>query len=212
MNKMVRVANVPGSITLGAICGTTGHQAVLDNLNKHWTNGATVFGSANDHTGAAYNKFRQYVQENIVAPTMDVNLLSAITVAVGETMAVTSSRALYSIPETMYTGILTEPYIRTMLEDGNIAGWGIAPEALPEEDVVGRMINNCTIDSTDPDFMEDDYYLEYNYDSTDPLYTDEDLYNFEVSREFITDYIEDQIIAGTNIDPTNLINGGEINV
>jgi hypothetical protein len=120
---------------------------------------------------------------------------------------------LLAVPVVMQIPILTHPRVRQLFEDGRIEGWGLDPRQLPEEDVVGRLIDNgkCGDEINDQGQWEFKSDMHWSWYDDDPDHSQEELKLLDVSRQFVQDYIDRQLSPeGELKDPTGALYGSLI--
>lgn len=185
--------------TLGALLGTSGSDAIIDNVNRV-SGSTTFFGSMYDRYASIRNKFI----ENIVVPikAAETALYKTVDamVNIDHIKPLTTMDAFKSVTPAMHLPILMYEPVRTLFDQGRVSGFGFDPEFLPEEDVFGRLIDNGTSYDVLADLDDEGAVtLESTYWSDDPEMTDQELDAIEDTRRFI-----DKILADTNYDPTDI--------
>ena len=189
--QILSVVETPQAIPLSSFTGVDGMRDVLEHMNSTWRGSGpgVIFGEG--VFGDRYRKFTELV-----------------TNKQREFQLIDSQEALEHIPPCMYIPILTFAPVRKLWEDGMLHGWDINPEDIPEEDVVGRLIKNGRFDSSDEEWMKDkERGVSYTTATNDPDYTREQLNLIESSREFIDEWLEEQLgPGGEHLDMTDLPN------
>lgn len=208
---VMRVLDVAVAPSIGMYTGQCGSQAVLDRLNAQWADAAGVMFSSGTGFSEHYNAFTQKIRE------MDKIAHEAISTAMiaacnpNKIMPLTCMDDLIVVPAAMHIPLLTSPKLRELYDSGQIYGWGVKYTELPQDDVVGRLIENGTIhlnafDPTKKDGKaESPDCLTYQWQSFDPDYGVEELNDIQTSRGFIDSFLEEQLgKEGSRIDPTDL--------
>jgi len=206
--QILSVLETPNAIPLTAFVGTDGMRDVLDHMNSTWRGAGpgVIFGEG--QFGDRYRKFTELVtnKQRELVETVS-RAVQAIT-APDKFQLIDSQEALEHIPPCMYIPILTYAPVRKLWEEGMLHGWDVRPEDMPEEDVVGRLINNGRFDSSNEEWMKDkERGVSYTTATNDPDYTREQLNLIESSREFIDEWLEEQLgPGGDHLDMTDLPN------
>lgn len=187
-----------GSISAGALLGTTGTSELVSSINSSL--GGSNFLSGLSQT---FHDIRNSFMENVIRPiqmgrqaiSKRVNLLLNPDVI----RPLIEEADFRSVPPSMFLPIVMYPPVRSLLEQGRISGFGFDPDNLPEEDVYGRLINNGTVDdvlgAADKDGQ---VWFTWEWWSTDPDLSFDELGAIERTREAIS-----QILANTLFDPTD---------
>jgi len=184
---------------MGALLGSVGSSRLLDDISNSFT-GASFFGTVRD----AYRDVRDKFIQNIIAPIQaaDRVILQTMTALVNPDVIrpITNEEQLLAVPPCMQLPILMYEPIRNLLVQGRISGWGYEADALPLEDVYGRLINNgyCqdVLEAMDEDGVVTTESLIYG---DDPDLADEELDNIRVTREYL-----DRFMRTSRKDPTDL--------
>jgi len=196
--------------TLGALLGTQGQSgAVLDEMNRQYTNDGVMFGQNGDPNTTRYDVLKRLVQDQLLAAGAKVEEIRSQIVQPYQYKAITDEEGLRSVPLVMELPILMYKPVRQLFEDGRIDGYGYEADFLPVEDYYGRLIDNGKV-VFDTDAYEDhqipDEFVE-EYRSTDPDISDEDLDKIRITREFIGRWIDKEMSEGGQWrDPTDLSN------
>lgn len=202
--RVLGLIELPTSIPLGMYLGQCGSQAVLDELNTSWRNsgsgvlfGQDVFGERFKAFSALVNAEANQIKDTVLKTVETICCPNKI-------QSIENEEDLRSVPVCMYVPILTMPAARALFESGQVEGWGVKAQDLPAEDVVGRLINNGRFDTADPNY-DREACVTWTVQTGDPNYTIEELKDIETSRDYISQFIEDQMGPnGDGIDFTNL--------
>lgn len=198
--QVLSLVSLPSPLPLGCFTGSFGTQAVLDELNSTWKNtgSGVVFGA--DTFGDKFKAFSSMICaqaeeiKNTVLKTIEA------TCCPNKIQEISCVDDLCNIPVCMYIPILTMPEARALYEAGQINGWGIKPWDLPQEDVVGRLLNNGTFDTGSPDY-DREAPVKWTFQTGDPSYDLEELSKIRTTRAFISTFIEEQLgDEGENFD------------
>lgn len=202
----LQLTEIPTALPLGMFTNPGSMHEVIDSMNSMWSGGANkvLFGS-----GVFAERHRAF-EELIAGKEREAVAIAgrAIQAVINPDtiQEITCRRDLENIPACMYMPLLTMPRLRSLYDDGKIFGWGVDYFSLPEEDVVGRLINNGSFDTTNTEWMADkEKGVEFETRTGDPDYTQQELDAIETSREFIDTWLEEQLgPGGEGIDPTDL--------
>lgn len=187
-----------GSISAGALLGTTGTAQLVQSINES-LGGSSFFGSVND----TFRDIRNSFVENIVRPIQQAaEAVSGVVIALMNPDVIrplVKAEHFKTIPPCMYEPIIMFAPVKTLLEQGRISGFGFDPEFLPEEDVWGRLIENGTVRDLARN-VDADGYITFNYEfrSTDPHASFEELDAVEQTRAHI-----EYLLQNTMVDPTD---------
>ena len=184
----------------GALFGTVGRRNVMDAINNA-LGSSGFFGSAAD----IFAPYRSAFMSDIVSPLLRVseaarNLVVAM-VNPDEYRPLVTEADFAAIPPIMQMPIIMYEPLKRLLMDGKIEGFGYNPAWLPEEDVYGRLINNCRCDDIGAALVasgDNRYDWHGTYWSTDPRLSEDELEAIEETRDFI-----DRVLATEDYDPTN---------
>ncbi len=205
--QVMRVLDLPTAIPLGAyLGGNYGQQAVLDKLNSVWSsNGSGVlFGQSS--WGDRYAAFTQTITARDNAVMKAVERTLDVTFRPNKILDIQSIEDLEEIPPIMFNSILTMPQVRPLYEQGLIKGWGIDPMDLPQDDVVGRLLNNGTFDTGAEDY-DREAPVTYTFCTDDPDYSFDELSLLRSSRQWIAEELERQLSDGGDyLDITDMPN------
>lgn len=205
--QVMRVLDLPSAIPLGAyLGGNYGQQAVLDKLNSVWSSSGSGVLFGQSAWGDRYAAFTQTVtaRDNEVIHAVERTL--DVTLRPNKVLPIQSLEDLETVPPCMYQGILTMPSVRPLYDQGMIRGWGVQPEDLPHEDVVGRLINNGTYTFVDYE-PDQDVDLKWTFKTGDPDYSFDELSIWRASREWIDEELQRQLAeGGDNLDITDIPN------
>lgn len=194
----IRLDAVP---TPGALLGTSGSAELIANINSRLGLVSDYFGSVHD----VFSRGRQAFVRNIVEPIRQVGLQvrqAANKFVKNDVYIPLVDRKDFEeyIPPCMQMPILMHEPVRRLHEQGRISGFGIAPEALPEEDAYGRLINNGVVEDLASAMDKNGEFTVYwEYDTMDPDLSHQDLDYIEQTRDAIT-----AMLGGSDRwDPTN---------
>ena len=193
--------------SLGSLLGTSASSDVLTYLNNQYgSQGGVIFGQPGDPLADQFNNLMNVVTSQLIQTE---RVVQAATQAIAEPykiQAITSEEQLYNIPVSMQLPILMYAPIRELFEQDRIYGYGFHKECLPEEDVFGRLIDNGNV-VFNPNFYDDKKIPEYiteEWRTTDPRLTDEELEDIARTREFVVQYLREQMKDGGEMrDPTD---------
>lgn len=201
--RVLSLISLPSAVPLGYYVGQQGGQAVLDELNASWRNSGSGVLFGQDTFGERFKAFSALVtaEANQIKDTV-LKTIEA-TCCPNMIQEITCAEELGNIPVCMYVPILTMPVARSLFESGQIEGWGVKSQDLPAEDVVGRLINNGSFDTSDPNY-DRNACVTWTIQTGDPNFTYEELRKLRETREFISKFIEEQMGEnGDNLDFTN---------
>lgn len=205
--QVMRVLDLPTAIPLGAyLGGNYGQQAVLDKLNSVWNSSGSGVLFGQSAWGDRYAAFTQTItaRDNEVMHAVERTL--DVTLRPNKVLMIQSLDDLETVPPCMYQGILTMPSVRPLYDQGMIRGWGVQPEDLPQEDVVGRLLSNGTFSNFDPNWNRE-APVTWVFKTGDPNYTFDELSIWRASREWIDDELQRQLAeGGDNLDITDIPN------
>lgn len=187
-------------LSAGILMGDQGSTRTIQAINSLYnTTGAAVYSEA----GQAHYDMVQQSITNIVRKLVTANdMLRSIT----DYRAITEPDQLCYVPETMWLPILTMPEIRELHQAGKIYGFGVPVDAVPQEDVYGRLINNGRVEIVGYKDNPDEIYQEWTMYTDDPELSWSDLDNIEASRNFIRGMLAEQSRSGDQLDPTDYPN------
>lgn len=203
---VLSLVDIPQAVPLGAYSGQTGMQAIISQMNESWRNSGSgvIFGQ-----GVFADRYRAFTElvtdkERAIVAMVEKSV-QAITCP-DKFMVIDSQEALEYVPECMRMPILTYAPVRKLFDAGMIGGWGFKWEDLPQEDVVGRMLEDGAFHSDDEKWMKDpESGVTYHFRTGDPNYTIEQLQCIQTTREFIDTWLEEQMGPdGDNLDITDL--------
>ena len=207
IRDIIKLASEPEA---GMLFGVRGNQAIIDHLNEESAFGSMVFGSDNDPFADRANLFnRLFVNiardtEHLLEKTASWLFERDVIIRLKE------KDDLAHVPVAMHMPILTYAPIRKLFEDGQIDGWGHEIDELPDDNIWDRVINNGYI-GIDPLTGELPEFYEWEKHIDDPEYTLEELNDLMEARQFIDEFILEQLSDdGDMIDPTNYLDGGTI--
>ena len=193
-------------LSAGTLMGDTGSMRTVQAINSLYNvTGGTVYSEA----GATHMSMVQQSIDNIVGKLMTANdMLRSIT----DFRVISEPDQLCYVPEPMQIPILCMPEIRELHKAGRIYGFGIPYDAVPEEDVYERMINNGRVEIVSYKDNPEEIYQEWTWNSDDPELSFSDLDNIEATRNFIREMLRTQ---EKPLDPTgypDMISSEEIKI
>lgn len=193
-------------LSAGMLMGDAGSMRTVQAINSLYNvTGGTVYSEA----GAAHAAMVQQSIDSIVGKLMTANdMLRSIT----DFRAITEAEQLCYVPQPMQLPILCMPEIRELHQAGRIYGFGVPVDAVPEEDVYERMINNGRVEIVSYKDNPDEIFQEWTWSSSDPELSFSDLDNIEATRNFIREMLKTQ---EKPLDPTgypDLISDKEIKI
>jgi len=194
--------------TLGAMVGSLHSDEILAQINGRYGSNAVVFSQGDDPYFSHYQNFMALVQHQTQVSDQYVLNTARIIENPNLFRPIETEQDLAVVPQCMQIPLLMMPDMRTLLENGQIWGWGWDPDTLPEEDVYGRLLNNgkFTVDFSNKENPYPETF-EWLFKSTDPDLTDEQLEAIDRSRQYLHEFIERELAsAGTRRDPTDLAN------
>ena len=206
--SMIDVNSFP---SVGSIIGSTMSNDALRGFNSKY-GGGTMFGNVGDPEAQRYQAFINLVVTPSIYTTNQIMLNGLQLSEDNNIIPIINTEALMHIPACMHIPILTYEPIRKKLEDGVIYGFGYEPDQLPEEDIVGRLINNGRVIFNDnTKVWKDPTEFVWEFKDTDPIYSEDELDILETSREFIAEMLRNEIApGGSRRDPTDWASGGYI--
>lgn len=187
-------------LSAGILMGDQGSMRTIQSINSLYnTTGAAVYSEA----GQAHYEMVQQSISNIVRKLVTANdMLRSIT----DYRAITEPDQLCYVPETMWLPILTMPEIRELHQAGKVYGFGVPVDAVPKEDVYGRLINNGRVEIVGYKDNPEEIFQEWTMYTDDPELSWSDLDNIEASRTFIRGMLAEQSRSGDQLDPTDYPN------
>lgn len=205
VRPLTSIGSVPDA---GMLLGGTGNQEIINKINNRWANSGVVFGSENDPFAERFAMFNRTVVNvardtaHLLEETHSFMVDRAVIIPLKE------EEDLAHIPACMHVPLLTYPPIRDFYDKEAIFGWGVEPECLPDDDEHGRLINNGYIGPDSITGKVPDTY-EWHWKSGDPDLSMIELQDLLISRQFVTNYIAEQLQGDLN-DPTGYIDGMKI--
>lgn len=99
-----------------------------------------------------------------------------------------------NISQANHLNLITYAPVRQLILEERISGFGYDPASIPDEDIIGRMINNGRA------YIKEDgsYERSMTKYSDDLNYSDKQLRKFDRQRDMV-----DLVLASTNLDPTD---------
>ena len=185
--------------TMGSLLGTVGKKSLIDSINNE-LGSQGFFGSAADMFSAYRSSFDDYIIKPMIRVSETAMKMVSNFIHPDAIKFIIREEDLYVIPECMQLPILTYAPVRKLFEKGKIHGFGLNPEWLPEEDTVGRLLDNFN----EPDCLANieknngDLVLQSTTYSDDPDYSEDELDMFEGTRKFIDIFLKE-----SEMDPTN---------
>ena len=196
-----------GTPDCAALLGQEAPTGFIDSLNQRYSDVMGHFGSAKDVFANQFNQFRNVVVEGAKNTFAMINKLVKHANNPDSFLMIESEEDLLIVPKTMYAPILTYAPIRDLFDNEQIYGWGMDPETLPEGDPY-KHICEFGLYKEDKNGKWPEY-TEWLWKSTDPNWSDEERHQVFESRQYIENYICEQL-NGDRVDPTGLIEGSTI--
>ena len=187
-----------GSISAGALLGTTGTSDLVSSINASL--GSSRFLAGLPQT---FHDIHNTIMVNMIQPIqMGVEALSKRVNALLNPdfiRPLITEEDFKSVPPSMYLPIVLYAPVRTLLEQGRVNGFGFDHKHLPEEDVYGRLIDNGTVDDVSAAADKDGHvWFTWEWLSTDPNLSFGELAAIEDTRTAIS-----RMLATTLFDPTD---------
>lgn len=188
-------------ISLSSLLGVRGYQEVLQSINQ--TSGGSYYGSESDPYREGFQNFITNVVEPVRQAGMAIYNTARELIIRDEIRCINSVAELKKgIPPKMQLPIVYYEPIRTMLDDGDIDGFGIDPSKLAKDDPYKELCEAGTVSFTAEELPDDGSYVqEVVWDSTWPDLTPEEAMNLQMTREFIDTFLKDEVTK--YLDPTN---------
>lgn len=207
--RILPLIELPTAMPLGALVSSPEDmREVIDHMNSTWrsTGAGVIFGEG--AFGERYRAFQELVTGREQAVVDAVARTVAAVTCPDKFIVIDSQEALEHVPQCMQIPILSYAPVRKLFEDGAIKGWDIPWTDLPEEDVYARMIEYGRFHSDNEEWMKDkDKGVVFGFRTGDPNLTREQLNMIESSREFIDEWLEEQLgPGGDHLDMTDLPN------
>lgn len=186
-------------VPAGALLGTSGSRAIIDDINNSYDMNSEYFGSIDDIFKSNRETFVSTFITDIMDEANKVNIIANQLFETEGYKSIICEDDLINIPSKMILPILLEPEVRDLLKEGRIDGFGFDESFLPEEDYYGRLCNNGYVEDTLSALDKDgNLTLTFEFKDTDPeLSLDEMDYIMETRK-----YIKN-ILKTTYKDPTN---------
>ena len=189
-----------GSISAGALLGTTGSADLVRSINDS-LGGSNLASALQESWREASAFFRNEVLAPIQAGSAMIAQRVNILMNPDVIRPLIDNIDFTAIPPCMYEPIILFPPVRALLEQGRISGFGFDPQHLPTEDVWGRLIDNGTcydvLNNLDADGR---MRLIWEFRSTDPKVSFAELDAIELTRKSI-----ERLINTTRLDPTDIL-------
>jgi len=186
-----------GSVSPGALLGTTGTMDLVRSINDTLGSGSPLMAEAR----TIFNNTTSYFVQNVLQPIQRgrEEVMQRVNVLMNPDVIrpLITDLDFTAIPPCMYEPIIMYPPLRHLLEEGRINGFGFDPEYLPSEDVYGRLIENGTCES-EPD-KDGKKWMTWTWRSTDPKISETELDYVEMTRESIR-----RLLETTKFDPTDM--------
>jgi len=188
-------------LSAGMLMGDQGSSRTVQAINEMYGVSA---GMVYSEAGTRHYQMVQQSIDNIVGKLVTASqLLRTVT----EFKQINNLEQLCYVPEPMQLPILTMPEIRELHQQGKLYGFGIPADAVPDEDIYGRMINNGSANIVGYDDNPDEIYRVWEWNSEDPDLSFAELENIRTTREFVTEMLSAQRKAGGDqLDPTDYPN------
>ena len=186
--------------SIGAMIGNVHSPEVLERLNMA-SGGGVVFGQPGDPYADRYAALKNILMSNLQVADQTVTQAKAAVYDPERMVPLTNIDAMREVPPCMKLPIVTYAPVRTLLEAGRISGFGIDPRFLPDEDVYGRLIDNGKVRI---DKKTKEVEFSWHWQTDDPRLTDGDLEAIEQTREWIDNWLYNEMKpGGSYIDPTD---------
>jgi hypothetical protein len=186
-----------GSVSPGALLGTTGSTDLVRSINDSLGCGSPLMAAARD----IWQESTAYFVENVLRPIQRgrEEVMQRVNVLMNPDVIrpLITNIDFTAIPPCMYEPIIMYAPLRHLLEEGRINGFGFDPAFLPSEDVYGRLIDNGTCDH-EPD-ENGKKWMTWTWRSTDPKVSEAELDYIEMTRMSIT-----RLLETTKFDPTDM--------
>ncbi len=201
----IHITELSAVPTMGALLGTQGHTALLQQISKT----GNYFGSEGDRYNTQYRSFITNYIEPIRQANNAIRVASQRIANVDAIRPITTYEDLRNIPPSMMVPVLTCDPVYSLLKQGRIDGWGhLAEDLVDEKEMWDRLIDtNGVVDfSEEPEVNEDgetDVFVQhFEWDIfEDPDLEHEDRMSLMDTRMFVRRVLEE-----TNLDPTDLDN------
>lgn len=207
MIRMMPISELPITPTMGALIGTSASTAVLDEINSMYnTQGGVIFGEQGDPYADRYNMLRSKVIDQLNTAELVIKEVKADVESPYKIRRITTEEGLRFTPISMQLPIIMHEPVKKLFIEGRIQGYDFDKEYLPEEDVFGRLINNGSADLSKYAFEAEKPVDEFSWEwkTSDPDLTYDELDDIEVTRAFITSWLEQEMGEdGSMRDPTD---------
>lgn len=202
MNYNSMGLTLDGPPTIGSLLGTVGRKSLLDNISEAFGSRG-FFGSAADILRDQHITFHRQVIAPMYRISTAAQQLMQNILRPDQIRPFLVEEDLYAVPESMQLGMVMYAPVRKLLEEGKISGFGYNPELLPEEDLIGRLLENMSTSDAYANVVENkgDLVLTGTYYSDDPNFSADELDCFESMRDMV-----DRTLAHTDKDPTSYPN------
>ena len=184
------------------LMGDYGSQKTVQAINNLCNSaGGTVYSDQ----GLQHMTFFHDTMNNIV---QNVISTESILRSLNEYRAITDQEQLCYVHPMMQLPIVCMPEIRKLHKEGLVYGFGIPVDAVPEEDVYGRLISNGEVVVESVKENPEDIYQEWIHRTDDPVLSESELDNIQTTRKFIREFLakqekqKDQV----KLDPTDYPN------
>lgn len=199
--EIADVQTICQPLSAGMLMGDQGSTRTIQAINDMYgVNAGTVYSEA----GSQHYLMVQQSIDNIVSKLITANDLLR---TVSDFKQILDREQLCYVPEPMQLPILTMPEIRELHQQGKLYGFGVPADAVPDEDVYGRMINSGRVSIVGYDDNPEEIYRTFEWNSSDPELSLAELENIRATREFISEMLQTQREAGGDqLDPTDYPN------
>lgn len=194
---MIGSLSLSGAPTPGALLGTRGSMELINSINNASGMNA-YFGSNSDPFKTGYNMFMQSVVYPIRVVGTQVQQTAKKLFETDYIKNIDTIEKLEEgIPPSMYDAIgLYEP-IRELASQNRIDCFGFTNPYLKEaEDYWGRLISNGSTDVDETTLIKENgqsyIELKYEFNGSDPDYTIEELEAIQSTRNFISEFLQDE--------------------
>lgn len=207
MIRVMPISELPITPSMGSLIGTAATTSVLDEINSAYnTQGGVIFGQQGDPYADRYNALKSKIVNEL---RISENIIREVYTDLEnpyKIRPITTEEGLRFTPISMQLPIIMHEPVRKLFIQGRLQGYGFDKEFLPEEDVFGRLINNGSADlssyARENKLDTDEFTWEWKMSDPDLSY--EELDNIEVTRAFITKWLEQELSEdGSMRDPTD---------
>jgi hypothetical protein len=106
----------------------------------------------------------------------------------------------------MQIPILSMPRIRQLVEQGKLYGFGVDTDAIPTEDIFGRICRNNDVELNPPGDWQPEY-ITFSHCSLDPVLEEDEIEAIDTTRRWFDSFLDEQMGKdGDLYDPTDYPN------